>query len=117
PSSRSVGKKEGFDAPVLGMFTRLMGAIRVERGTGSDEPLDKAIAALRAGEAIFLAPEGTIPRGPAFFAPGLKARWGPGRLAPATPAPVIPRGGGGTEKVWPRSHLPPRLDPRSRPVI
>jgi putative phosphoserine phosphatase/1-acylglycerol-3-phosphate O-acyltransferase len=114
---RFLGKKEVFDAPVLGLFTRLMGGIRVERGTGSDEPLDKAIAALRAGEAIWLAPEGTIPRGPAFFDPVLKGRWGAARLAHATHAPVIPMGVWGTEKVWPRNSRVPRFDPRSRPLI
>jgi putative phosphoserine phosphatase/1-acylglycerol-3-phosphate O-acyltransferase len=114
---RFLGKKEVFDAPVIGLFTRLMGGIRVERGTGSDEPLEKAIAALRAGEAVSLAPEGTIPRGPAFFDPELKGRWGAARLAHATHAPVIPVGVWGTEKVWPRNSRLPRLDPRSRPLI
>jgi putative phosphoserine phosphatase / 1-acylglycerol-3-phosphate O-acyltransferase len=116
-SFRFLGKKEVFDAPVIGMFTRMMGGIRVERGTGSDEPLEKAIAALRAGEAIYLAPEGTIPRGPAFFEPELKGRWGAARLAHATHAPVIPVGIWGTEKVWPRNSRLPRVDPRSRPPI
>jgi putative phosphoserine phosphatase/1-acylglycerol-3-phosphate O-acyltransferase len=114
---RFLGKKEVFDAPVIGVFTRMMGGIRVERGTGSDEPLEKAIAALRAGEAISMSPEGTIPRGPAFFDPVLKGRWGAARLAAATHAPVIPMGLWGTEKVWPRNSRLPRLDPRSRPLI
>ena len=38
---------------------------------------------LRAGELIMIAPEGTIPRGLAFFEPELKARWGTARLAHA----------------------------------
>ena len=36
---RFLGKKEVFDAPVVGDLARAMGGIRVERGTGSDEPL------------------------------------------------------------------------------
>ena len=36
---RFLGKKEVFDAPVVGQLARAMGGIRVERGTGSDEPL------------------------------------------------------------------------------
>jgi len=113
---RFLGKKEVFDAPLLGMFTRMMGGIRVERGTGSDEPLERAIEALRAGEAISMSPEGTIPRGPAFFDPVLKGRWGAARLAHATHAPVIPMGLWGTEKVWPRNQRLPRFD-MSRPLI
>ena len=36
---RFLGKKEVFDAPVVGEFAKAMGGIRVERGSGSDEPL------------------------------------------------------------------------------
>ena len=39
---RFLGKKEVFDAPVVGQLARAMGGIRVERGTGSDEPLAEA---------------------------------------------------------------------------
>ena len=46
---RFLGKKEVFDAPIIGDLARAMGGIRVERGTGSDEPLREALAALRAG--------------------------------------------------------------------
>ena len=44
-----------------------MGGIRVDRGTGSDEPLQAAADALEGGEMVAMMPEGTIPRGPAFF--------------------------------------------------
>ena len=40
-SVRFLGKKEVFDAPVVGHLARAMGGIRVERGTGSDEPLKR----------------------------------------------------------------------------
>ena len=53
-----------------------MGGIRVERGTGSDEPLRAAAQALEGGELVAIMPQGTIPRGPAFFDPVLKGRWG-----------------------------------------
>ena len=62
-SFRFLGKKEVFDAPVIGAFSRMAGGIRVNRSSGSDEPLEAAIKVLRAGEAISMAPEGTIPRG------------------------------------------------------
>jgi putative phosphoserine phosphatase/1-acylglycerol-3-phosphate O-acyltransferase len=54
-------------------------------------------------------PQGTIPRGPDFFDPELKGRWGAARLAALTKAPVIPFGLWGTEKVWPRSERVPRV--------
>jgi putative phosphoserine phosphatase/1-acylglycerol-3-phosphate O-acyltransferase len=106
---RFLGKKEVFDAPVVGQIAKAMGGIRVERGTGSDEPLAEAAAALMAGEVVALMPEGTIPRGKAFFKTTLKGRWGAARLAEMTGAPVIPVGLWGTEKVWPRSERLPNL--------
>ena len=109
-SFRFIGKKEVFDAPVLGFLSKMAGGIRVDRGTGSTEPLEHAIRALEAGEAVALAPEGTIPRGPAFFEPVLKGRWGAARLAQATGAPVYPVGLWGTEVVWPRNRRLPRFD-------
>jgi len=100
---RFLGKKEVFDAPVIGDLARAMGGIRVERGSGSDEPLREAAAALRAGELVVILPQGTIPRGRAFFEPVLQGRWGAARLAAMTRVPVIPLGLWGTERVWPRN--------------
>ena len=115
--ARFLGKKEVFDAPVIGPLSAMMGGIRVDRGTGSDEPLERAIEALEAGEMISMAPQGTIPRGPAFFEPELKGRWGAARLAHATKAPVIPVGIWGTEKVWPRSQRLPNMFVTDPPQI
>jgi putative phosphoserine phosphatase/1-acylglycerol-3-phosphate O-acyltransferase len=106
---RFLGKKEVFDAPVVGPMARAFGGIRVDRGTGSDEPLLEAAAALKAGEVVALMPEGTIPRGEAFFDPELKGRWGAARLVEMTGASVIPIGMWGTEKVWPRSAKAPNV--------
>lgn len=116
-TARFLGKKEVFDAPLLGAAARWAGGIRVERGTGSDEPLKAAAEALDAGEVIAIMPQGTIPRGPAFFEPELKGRWGAARLAAMTKAPVIPLGVWGTEKVWPRNQRLPRLSPFNRPLV
>ena len=69
---RFLGKKEVFDAPVVGQLAKAIGGIRVDRGTGSDEPLKAAVAALEAGELVAIMPQGTIPRGQAFFDPVLK---------------------------------------------
>jgi putative phosphoserine phosphatase/1-acylglycerol-3-phosphate O-acyltransferase len=106
---RFLGKKEVFDAPIIGPLAAAMGGIRVDRGTGSDEPLQAAADALAGGEMVAIMPEGTIPRGPAFFDPELKGRWGAARLAQMTRAPVIPVGLWGTEKVWPRSSRLPKM--------
>ncbi len=115
---RFLGKKEVFDVPIFGALAKAMGGIRVDRGTGSDEPLEAAAAALRGGEMIGIMPEGTIPRGPAFFDPNLKGRWGAARLAQMTGATVIPVGIWGTEKVWPRSsRLPSVLNVTDPPLV
>lgn len=115
--ARFLGKKEVFDVPLVGVVARWAGGIRVDRGTGSSEPLEHAAKALKAGEVIMLMPEGTIPRGPAFFEPELKGRWGAAKLAAMTKAPVIPLGLWGTEKVWPRSSRLPNMSPLNRPLV
>ncbi|MGH9272717.1 MAG: lysophospholipid acyltransferase family protein, partial [Ilumatobacteraceae bacterium] len=117
-TARFLGKKEVFDVPVFGQLATAMGGIRVDRGTGSDEPLQAAADALAGGEVVAIMPQGTIPRGPAFFEPELKGRWGAARLAALTGAPVIPIGLWGTEKVWPRSsRLPNVLNVTSPPTV
>jgi putative phosphoserine phosphatase/1-acylglycerol-3-phosphate O-acyltransferase len=115
---RFLGKKEVFDVPVVGAVATALGGIRVDRASGSDEPLEAAADALAGGELVAIMPQGTIPRGPAFFEPELKARWGAARLAQRTRAPVIPVGLWGTEKVWPRSsRLPNVLSLTAPPVV
>lgn len=116
-SFRSLGKRELFDMPLIGKLAQQLGGIEVDRGSGSGEPLEKGMEILRAGQVLALAPEGTIPRGPAFFEPELKGRTGAARLAAATGAPVIPVGLWGTEKVWPRSSRGPKLPGLNRPVV
>lgn len=54
-------------------------------------------------------PQGTIPRGAAFFDPVLTGKTGTARLAANTAAPVIPIGLWGTECVWPRSSRVPNV--------
>ncbi len=116
--ARFLGKKEVFDAPIVGQLAAAMGGIRVDRASGSDEPLQAAADALEGGEMVCLMPEGTIPRGPAFFEPELKGRWGAARLAQMTGAPVVPIGLWGTEKVWPRNQrLPNMLNLTDPPLI
>ncbi len=69
----------------------------------------QAAAALRAGEVVLVLPQGTIPRGEAFFDPVLHGQTGAARLAAETGAPVIPIALWGTEMVWPRSSKVPNV--------
>ncbi len=115
---RFLGKKEVFDAPVVGQIASAMGGIRVDRGTGNDGPLEAAAEALANGDLVAMMPQGTIPRGKAFYDPLLKGRWGAARLAAMSKVPVIPVGMWGTEKVWPRSaRVPNVLNVVSPPTV
>jgi putative phosphoserine phosphatase/1-acylglycerol-3-phosphate O-acyltransferase len=104
---RFLGKKEIFDAPVVGSIARALGGIAVDRGSGSGRPLREVEAALKAGEVVIVTPQGTIPRGHDFFDPALRGKTGAARLAASTGATVVPVGLWGTEKVWPRSSRVP----------
>jgi len=106
---RFMGKQELFDAPVVGQISRALGGIPVDRGSGSGDPMRRATAALHAGEAVIVLPQGTIPRGEAFFDPVLHGKTGAVRLAADTGAPVVPIGLWGTEAVWPRSSKVPNV--------
>ncbi len=104
---RFLAKRELFDAPLVGWVARALGGVPVDRGSGSDQPLRRAEAALRAGEVVIVLPQGTIPRGEAFFDSALRGKTGTARLAAATGAPVVPIGLWGTEQVWPRARRLP----------
>ena len=58
---------------------------------------------------MVILPQGTIPRGEAFFDPVLQGKTGTARLAAMTGAPVVPVGLWGTERVWPRSARLPNV--------
>lgn len=116
-NARYLGKREVFDIPLVGAVARAAGGIRVDRASGSSEPLETAAAALRAGDVVMIMPQGTIPRGPAFFDPELKGRWGAAKLAALSGAPVIPVGLWGTEQVWPRNARVPRLVLDDQPLV
>lgn len=115
---RFLGKAELFDNPVVGPIARLAGGIRVDRGSGSSEPLEHAIEALQAGEMVAIAPQGTIPRGHAFFEPKLQGRYGTAQLAiDSGKIPVLPVALWGTEKVWPRSQQVPSFNVVNPPAV
>ena len=106
---RFLGKKEVFDAPVVGQIARALGGIPVERAGAAAASLSSAEAVLEAGEGLAILPQGTIPRGRAFFDPVLRGKTGAARLAARTGAPVVPVGLWNTESVWPRSGRIPRI--------
>ncbi len=106
---RFLAKKEVTDAPIVGQITSALGAIRVDRGSGSAAPLVQAAAALDAGELVAVFPQGTIPRGAEFFEPELKGRHGAVRLALESKAPLVPVGVWGSELAWPRNAKLPYL--------
>lgn len=108
-NGRFLAKKEVVNAPVVGQIVKAFGTISVDRGSGSAQPLDQAAEALAAGEVIVILPQGTIPRGDAFFDPQLVGRPGVARLAAMSGAPVIPVGLWGTERVWPRNAKVPNM--------
>ena len=114
---RFLGKKEVFDAPIIGQIATAMGGIRVDRGTGSDEPLLAAAEALSAGEMVAIMPQGTIPRGREFYKRELVGKWGAARLAETARVPVIPIGLWGTENVWPRNSRLPNITNIVRPPL
>jgi len=123
---RFLGKKEVFEAPLVGPMMRALGHIRVDRGSGSAAPLEAAATALAGGELVCVLPQGTIPRGRAFYEPELEGRSGAARLAARSGAPVVPVGLWGTEAVWPRSSKvplvwnvlhPPRVQVRAGPPV
>jgi putative phosphoserine phosphatase/1-acylglycerol-3-phosphate O-acyltransferase len=106
---RFLGKKELFDAPVVGQAVRMLGQIRVDRDAPGTAALQQAVEALNDGEAIGIFPQGTIPRGDAFFDPVLRGKTGVARLAVTTDAPVVPVAMWDNEKIWPRSSRLPHL--------
>ena len=104
---RFLAKKEVTDAPIVGPITRALGAIRVDRGGDTESSMVEAARALRAGELVAVFPQGTIPRGEAFFEPELKGRYGAVRLAIESGAPLLPVAIWGTEAAWPRNRSVP----------
>jgi len=115
---RFLAKKEVTDAPIVGQITKALGAIRVDRGGDTESSMVEAARALRAGELVAVFPQGTIPRGEAFFDPELKGRYGAVRLAVESGAPLIPVGVWGTEKAWPRNRsLPYILNLANPPTV
>ncbi len=92
-----------FRAPGLGWLARKVGFIPVDRGTGTAaEALGVAAAALEAGEAVGIFPEGRTTRDPNHWPE--RAKTGAVRLALMTDVPIVPIAMVGTHRVLTRSH-------------
>ena len=94
---RFLAKAELFEKRFMAAVLRRMGQIPIERGTGDADALDRATAALRAGECVHVFPEGTISR---EFEP-MAGKTGLARLAKAAGVDVVPVGLWGTHRVIP----------------
>ena len=94
---RFLAKAELFEKRFMAAVLRRMGQIPIERGRGDSGALDRATAALRAGECVHVFPEGTISR---EFEP-MAGKTGLARLAKAAGVDVLPVGLWGTHRVIP----------------
>jgi 1-acyl-sn-glycerol-3-phosphate acyltransferase len=103
---RFLAKAELFHNPLLGAILRGAGQIPVYRETrGAGRALDDAVAAMRAGAAVAIYPEGTTTRNPDFSP--MAAKNGVARLAALTGAPVVPVGQWGAHLLFTRGRLGP----------
>jgi 1-acyl-sn-glycerol-3-phosphate acyltransferase len=97
---RFLGKVQIFRSPWLGWLARACGQIPVDRGSvRAADSLKAAEAALDAGKAVALYPEGTLTFDPEGWP--MSARTGAARLALDTRAPVIPFGQWGAQDLMP----------------
>ena len=108
---RFLALAELFDQPLLGWVLRGTRMIPVARGRGAARLADDACAALDAGQAVLVYPEGTI------VPPGQRrpARPGAGLVALRASVPVLPIASRGVER--PRRRRLPRLRRRVTVVV
>jgi 1-acyl-sn-glycerol-3-phosphate acyltransferase len=79
-----LAKVEAFDYPIIGVLPRLWNVISVQRGEVDRRALRACLQVLKAGEILWIAPEGT--RRPAL----LEAKDGMAYIAAQTGAPLLP---------------------------
>jgi 1-acyl-sn-glycerol-3-phosphate acyltransferase len=86
---RYLGKESVFRVPVAGWILKKCGQIPVYRETAdAAAAVRAAIAAVQAGEAVVVYPEGTITRDPELWP--MQGKTGAARIALITGAPVVP---------------------------
>ncbi|HYO86481.1 MAG TPA: lysophospholipid acyltransferase family protein [Dermatophilaceae bacterium] len=107
---RFMAKASVFGHPVTGPLMRGMHHIPVDRHAGVNA-LDRAIAALRAGQIVGLFPEATMSR--SFEIKPLKS--GAARMARAAGVPILPTTIWGSQRVWTKE-APKHLGRRRIPI-
>lgn len=93
-----LARHDVFKIPGWGIFPRLWHVIPVRRGEVDRAALREALAVLRVGEVVLVAPEGT--RGPQLQ----RAKTGLAYLAAKSNAPIVPAAVEGTDG-YPKLHL------------
>ncbi|MEX5632291.1 lysophospholipid acyltransferase family protein [Parafrankia sp. FMc2] len=110
---RFMATSDLWEVPILRHVLAGAGQIPVHRrDPNAQEALRDAIAALRAGRALVIYPEGGITTDPDYWP--RPARTGVARLALATGAPVIPVAQWGAQRIWGRER---RLRLFARPEV
>lgn len=109
---RFLAKAELFSVPGLAWILRHSGQIAVRRGgPEAARAVEAAIAAVRAGRAVTIYPEGTITADPLVWP--MTGRTGAARVALVAGCPVIPVGQWGAQDVMPGKKVSwPRFFPR-----
>lgn len=93
-----MAKKELFDAPIVGIWTRSVGCIEVNRGENSVKSLKEAIRRLRAGHVVGIFPEGTRSSDGSLQ----EAKRGIGFLIGRAAVPVVPVYVEGSAEAFPK---------------
>jgi 1-acyl-sn-glycerol-3-phosphate acyltransferase len=98
---RFLAKQELFRIPVVGTVLRGAGQIPVVRGSRDGSSLDRAVAALEAGEVVVIYPEGTVTD--RLDGLPMQGKTGVARLALRTGVPIVPMASWGSREVWQKS--------------
>lgn len=93
-----MAKKELFDAPLIGLWTRSVGCIEVDRASNSIKSLKESIKKLKEGRIVGIFPEGTRSEDGSLQ----EAKRGIGFLIAKAGVPVLPVYIEGSGKAFPK---------------
>lgn len=115
-SPRYLAKSGLFHVFFVGTILRGAKQIPVQRMTAdAASAYDAAVAAVNAGEALMVYPEGTITRDPGGWP--MRGKTGAARIALATRAPVIPIAQWGVQDLLPAYSKKPHFLPRKKVTV